>query len=268
MKKLIFFMISMILFNISHGALAQTSQEKEQFKIIEREIKLLESELKSYQREFDKQKKVEVYQLKRELREAEKLSYPKRNKDAGSVAFALQVKDSLLSKIDSIESVNSNLDIEYKLEQIFNMRQKREEMIEIWTSPDRNVPREMSRYTKGRRERANTIRRQELVLSKIESNLNSAISPISNESGYKVIFDNQYSLRTTFILTGIDGGQRLAVSMAPKSKEVHYLIPGIYYVEYYISGRKLDKVDKLTIDGEIHYYNGEACYNFAYNDRY
>lgn len=268
MKKLIFFMISMILFSISHSAFAQTSQEKEQFKIIEREIKLLESELKSYQKGFDKQKKVEAYQLKRELREIERFTDARQNKDIESLVLAKQIKDSLTSQIDSIESITSNLDIEYKLEELFNMRRKREEMIERWTSPEYNVPREMSCITKRRRERSNVIRREELVLSKIEGNLNSTVNPGVSEGGYKVIFDNKYSLNTTFILLGVDGGQRLAVSLAPKTKERHYVLPGIYLVEAYVSGRKVGQARRLTVDGEAHSYETEPCFGFVYKERY
>ena len=126
-------------------------------------------------------------------------------------------------------------------------------MIERWTSPEYNIPREMSCITKRRRERSNVIRRQELVLSKIEGNLNSTVNPGVSEGGYKVIFDNKYSLNTTFILLGVDGGQRLAVSLAGKTKERHYILPGRYVVEYYVAGRKMNEVGRLTIDGEAHF---------------
>ncbi len=268
MKKLILLLIFLLAASMGHSVFAQTAQEKQQMKLIEREVSRLESELKSFQRELDKQKRLEVYKLKRQLREAEKLADTRRNKDLESVAWANSAKDSLLLEIDSIEAINSNLDIEYKLEEIFNMRQKREEMIERWTSPEYNVPREMSCITKRRRQRSNAIRREELVLSKIEGNLNSAINPAGSEGGYKVIFDNKYSLNTTFILKAVDGGQRLAVSLAGKTKERHYVLPGIYAVEYYVAGRKVNEVDRLSIDGEIHYYETEPCFGFVYKARY
>ena len=46
---------------MGHSVLAQTAQEKQQMKLIEREVSRLESELKSFQRQLDKQKKLEVY---------------------------------------------------------------------------------------------------------------------------------------------------------------------------------------------------------------
>lgn len=268
MKKLILLLIFVLVASMGHSVLAQTAQEKQQMKLIEREVSRLESELKSFQRQLDKQKKLEVYKLQRELREAEKLADTRRNKELESVAWANQVKDSLLLEIDSIESINTNLDIEYKLEEIFNIRQKKEEMIERWTSPEYNIPREMSCVTKRRRERSNVIRRQELVLSKIEGNLNSTVNPGVSEGGYKVIFDNKYSLNTTFILLGVDGGQRLAVSLAGKTKERHYILPGRYVVEYYVAGRKMNEVGRLTIDGEAHFYETEPCFGFVYKARY
>ncbi len=131
---------------------------------------------------------------------------------------------------------------------------------------NRTVPVEVSRYNKNRRSRANVLRVDELVISKIEQNISSAISPGGQESGYKVIFDNMYMRPATYIVTSA-GMARLAVTVEAKTRRTKFLMPGVYMVETYINGKKQELVNKLTIDGQVHDYKGESCFNFVYTPR-
>lgn len=256
----------MLVASLSHSISGQTAQEKRQMRIIENEISRLESDLKHLKKKFEKDKKIEIYHLRRELRELD-ISYRRNGGDQSQDWFE-DTKDSLQFRIGFVESITSNLDIEFKLEELNEMRKKREAMIEEWTRPERNVPREMSWTTKRRRQRSNTIRREELTLSKIEENINQTINPSGKEGGYKIILHNEYSLNTTFILKGLDGGQRLAVSLPPKTKSRHYVLPDTYIVECWVAGRRQNQVYELTVDGQVHHHDEEPCFGFIHKARY
>lgn len=268
MKKFIVFLTFVLVASLGQDVWAQTRQEKKQMSHIEREISRLESQLKDLQKDLEKEKASELYELKRELKEVEQMADPSQNEDFDSVAEAQARKEEILDEIEDVEAISSSMAIDIKREEIGRMEEERQKIIQAWIRPSHSIPREMTAVTRNRRQNSNVARREDLVLSKIEENINQAVSPACSEGGYKVIFDNKYNLNTTFILKGLDGGQRLAISMAPKTKERHNILPGKYLVEYYVSGHRMNSLDRLTIDGEIHYYESEPCFGFVAKQRY
>lgn len=133
---------------------------------------------------------------------------------------------------------------------------------------DRKVPTEVNRVDYKQRERSYDLRRSDLALTKIEQNINSAISPGGQESGYKVIFDNQYIEPVDFKVFRLNGEQYTSVMINPGVKRIKYFLPGKYVVQFYVAGKPSGAPRPLTIDGKTYDYNGESCFNFAYMPRF
>lgn len=251
MKQLIVFLL--LVFIASHS-MAQSAYEKEKMNLIESEISRLEKKQAKLKKELDREKNDQILKLREDLARYKNLS-----------SYTEEV-DRIQAKIDSIENIESNFELDllgFNLEYYQNERLK---LITSWIEQD--VPKELSIYHKNRRSRANVIRREELVLSKIEANISQSIEGGVAESGYKVIFDNKYSLNVTFILKSLDGSQRFAISLAPRTKERHYILPGRYQVECIISGRRFKDVSYLNIDGQQHFYETEPCFGFVLKEIY
>lgn len=133
---------------------------------------------------------------------------------------------------------------------------------------DRRIPTEVNRVDYNQRERSYTLRREDLVLSQIEKNISSAISPGASEGGYKVIFDNMYIEPVNFMLTAANGSARKAVMVDPGVRQTKYLLPGKYLVTFYVDGRPSGQPRNLVIDGQTCDYKGEACFGFVYMPRF
>jgi hypothetical protein len=133
---------------------------------------------------------------------------------------------------------------------------------------DRKIPTEVRRVSYNRRDRSYDLRRDELVLAKVEQNINSAISPGAPEGGYKVIFDNQYIEPVNFVLRSLNSSVRKAIMISPGVRQTKYLLPGKYVVEFYVSGRLSGAPRPLTIDGQTSDYQGETCFGFVYMPRF
>ncbi|MDD2354196.1 MAG: hypothetical protein PHX76_02325 [Patescibacteria group bacterium] len=251
MKQLIVFLL--LVFIASHS-MAQSAYEKEKMDLIESEIARLEKKQMKLKKELNREKEDQISKLKRDLKKHEK----------GTVYT--EEASKIQAKIDSITNIESNFQLDVLGFDLEYYKNARRDLIESWTKQD--VPRELSYYRKLRRSRANEIRREELVLEKIENNINQRIEGGAVEGGYKVIFDNKYSQNVTFILRALDGSQRFAISLAPRTKERHYILPGSYQVEGIISGRRLRDVSYLNIDGEQHYYETEPCFGFVLKEAY
>lgn len=270
MKNLVIFLVLLVFATSSEVALGQTRQDRAYIAVIDDQISDLESELKALKKDFKKEKKEEIYDLKNKLREAERLANQKPGVVARSIAEVNQAKQDVefyREQIKEAEAVITNLPIGLLERDLAELKEEKRNYRYSISESDR-IPREMSYSTKNRRLRSNVVRREELTLAKIENNINQAIVPVGSEGGYKVIFDNLYSQQVTFILRGMDGGQRMAVALQPRTMESHYVIPGRYSVEYVVGGRKLATVQKLTVDGEQHWYKSIPCFGFVYKAKY
>jgi hypothetical protein len=133
---------------------------------------------------------------------------------------------------------------------------------------DRKIPTEVNRIDYKQRERSYDLRRDDLVLTKIEQNINSTISPGGQEGGYKVIFDNQYIEPVDFKVFRLNGEQYTAIMIDPGIRSIKYFLPGKYVVRFYVSGKESGAPRPLTIDGKTYDYKGESCFNFAYMPRF
>lgn len=124
-----------------------------------------------------------------------------------------------------------------------------------------DVPRELTPKEFDARSRGNVVRRQELVLGKIEANISeSAINP----SGLKVIVANEYWLPITFKFEPLDGGERFSINLPPRGKEYVFLIPGRYLVRYLNGGKEICLPVELNLDGSKHNYRGEYYFGYVY----
>lgn len=125
------------------------------------------------------------------------------------------------------------------------------------------VPKEITRYEAEARSMANDLRRQEMVLKKVENNLGQSKNDASSEDkGLKIIVENNYGADITFMICPIDGGEQTAVCLASKKMTEINLIPGKYIVSTYAGGRQIGEPRNLSVDGTIRNYKGKACYNF------
>lgn len=123
-----------------------------------------------------------------------------------------------------------------------------------------DVPRELQPRELDARLRGNVIRRQELVLGKIETNMSeTATSP-----GLKVIVANDYWLPVTFKFEPLDGGEKISINISSGRKEYLSLIPGQYLVHYLNGGKEISRPAVLNLDGSKHNYQGEHCFGYVY----
>lgn len=268
MKKTISFLVLGIFIISSQAVFGQTSQEKDYIATLDSQINQAEYDLNVLKRTFKREKKRELYELKRDYEASRRIALQKkRATSTAEIENAITEMNKYQAEILKLEGTSTTPEIDKIENDLNDLKEKRRKAILAVYDPE-DVPREMGICTKNRRQRANIIRREELVLEKIESNINQAIVPIGNEGGYKVIFDNLYGQQVTFIVIPKDGGQRMSVALQPRSMESHFLIPGDYYVEFIVGGRRLASAVNLTIDGEQHWYKSIPCYGFVYKSRY
>ncbi len=268
MKKLVIFLVLMTVVVIGQPVFGQTAQEKKQMTLVEREISRLESELHSLERAEGRRTAQNKFNLRIKIRELEPQADPRRAKSEEGMLWAKSQINSLQLQIDSIDSLAESFEISYKREDLAAYQDQRQAMLDRWTAPKNSIPREMRVVTKNRRLRANTIRREELVLTKIESNLEGSqiIRPLPQGAGYQIILDNKSPHLVTFMLKGISGGESVSFTLGPRTKERHSVLPDVYLVEFYMNGRKIQSAElsKMTIDGQVRYYEGEPVFGYAY----
>lgn len=268
MKKLVVFLVLIAVAAISQQVNGQTAHQKKQLNLIEEEIDRVESEILKEEKRLKDENRAEEIVLQRKIKEAEMRADPRRAKSTEAMAIAKEEVIGLNHQLDSLKSqALFTWETELKKEELDELRQTRKEMLAVWTTQDVFIPETMTRVKKNRYQNSNVIEREELVINKIKDNLNGAVDPAGADGGYKVIFDNKYVLPTTFILQGVDGGERFAVSLGAKTKEIHYVLPGRYLVKYIVNGRLSTKADPLTIDGTKHFYESEPCFAFVYKSR-
>lgn len=268
MKNLIIFLAFIAVAVISQPISGQTRHEKKQLDLIEEEISRVEVEIRNLEKKFKINQAKKKSELQRRLQILERQADPRRAQSVEEIEAAVAEIAVVKEQLNAVDSKMSTMDMELKYIELGELQEQRQNLINRWTAPSNNMPKEISVFSKNRRQRANVVRREELVLSKIETNL-SAVEPNAGEyGGYKVIFDNKYGLNTTFVLRGLDGGERLAISLGPRTKEVHHVLPGRYVIEYHVNGRRLEATRPLTIDGQRHFYESEPCFGFVYMSRY
>lgn len=268
MRNLVVILVLVAVAAISQQVNGQTTHQKKQLSLIEREIDRVKSEILKEEKILKEENKTERIALQRQLKLAEMKTDPRRVKSTEEITAAKAEVVKLNQQLDSLSKpATDTWEISAKREELDGLQTKRKEMIAGWSNSEVALPQTMTKVKKNRYQNSNVIEREELVLNKIKNNINGAVDPAGSEGGYKVIFDNKYVMSTTFILQGIDGGEKLAISLQPKTKETHYVLPGRYLVKYVVNGRPLQKMDPLTIDGSKHYYESEPCFGFVQKAR-
>lgn len=252
MKKVIF--IGVLLLVVAPALFAQD---------LSREISKLTTEIERLESSKNRGEDLYLLSLKRSL-EQKKRSFSlflKRASSAEEVEKEKEEISKLESQIATIEAERTQVAGE-KLESLKLQLAKLQEEQRL---NYREVPVELSALRRNRRLNANVLRRQEIGLRVLEQRTNTGATPDFVID--KIIIDNKNGRPANFIFRPLDGGEKLAVSLAPKSKESHHLIPGSYQVEILVNGY-LQGVHRLTIDGSLSYYEGEPCAGFAYTSAY
>jgi len=228
-KALVAYMaMIMVVFTIISG-FGQTAQEKKQIRLLDKEIK-------------------------KEQWSADRLETKLRVNSSDS-AYSV----SLQYRIDSFK-------LESKRRQVADLRNERNNIF-LGYATATEVPQEISKRILKRRQRANILRREELVLYKIENDL-GAVDPSEQHSGYKIILDNNYSDPVVFLIIPDNGGNRMAACVASRQKTTVYLLPGDYTVVFEINGRAVGCPKRMSVTGATHIYQGEECFAFAYMPRW
>ncbi len=267
MKTLLFFIVFAVsaIFSTPESLFGQTNHQKKQLKLLEGEISLSEILIKRMDRNYEFQKNKTIQKLNQQLVQLQRQANPNRARTEADLLSSIAKIAEVNAKIDSIK-LSSDAQIEHEKLELAAMQITRKEMISSWYDTKLEIPREMKSVQKKRRQNSNVIRREELVLSKIETNLET-VAPNGNPIGYKIILDNKYSLSTTFYLHPTDGGEKKAIAISPRTKEAHYLLPGVYIVETYTNGHQDGPPRRLTIDGQVHNYETETCFGFVSKSR-
>ncbi len=257
------------------SALAQTVQEKKQIRALEGEIRkikrgvaILENTLS-----FDYSDQISALNS-RNLVLVKMISIEKdsirRSKLEDSISINKETAARLAYRSISVNRKDVQNDIDAKKDRIADLEKERDNIFFRYATT-RAVPAEISPRELRRRQRSNFLRRDDLVLEKIEANISgtpssASISP-SNSSvsnaGYKVILANDYFLPISFIIRPINGGEKKTIVVSAAKKDVIYLIPGRYEVDFF-QGTNPHGTDILTIDGSVQRYKGEDCFGFAY----
>lgn len=179
-------------------------------------------------------------------------------------------KDSLaIHRADTYHLTYVRNEIGRKKQKIFDLQNERDNIF-LGFATTREVSKEVSRREVKLRQRGNYLRRQELTLQKVESNL-SSVDPSGlsgTDGGYKVIVANDYIMTVTFVISPMDGGEEKTIVIDAHKKIDVYLVPGRYLVSA-LSESVASYTDKqMTINGSTHIFKGEECFNFIYMPRF
>jgi hypothetical protein len=268
MKKIVSILV-LVMIGLSFQSFAQSRHEEKQMNILEDEIIAYKKDIFKEEKKLEKVKKKKMYDLRKDIMHLKK----NRTYDFSAEGERLARVAQLERQLDSIGLISTNEKIEDIKSKINNLESRRSEIISSWTSEEREIPQEMSFFTRNRWKNSNEVEREELAIDKAKRGLRGSSSEES-PIGLIVLFDNEYSQRVTFHLRPVRGGQRLSVSLAPRSYQTTYIIPGKYTVQREINGRILQKVDLLTVDIEQQLYQLEGWdealpfHGYAYCSKY
>lgn len=184
--------------------------------------------------------------------------------DRRMVILEKEIKD-IKEKIEylkfSADSVGTDAKLSSLTEKLVRLQAQRDSLIWRFIS-DEKIPRELSPGELKARLRANIVRRQEMVLGKIESGLLTDTD--GQQRGLKVIVANDYWRDITFKINPTNGGERVSVNVVPGKQDEIFLIPGNYIVSYFVGGQEVGQPQPLTIDGAKHKYRNQDCFGFVY----
>jgi hypothetical protein len=164
-----------------------------------------------------------------------------------------------------ISHSKDSLAIQDKKTRVEELQGRRNEIFDRATSVE--IPGEVSPCELRKRSRGNYLRREEVVLSKVEGNL-TVVQPSGLKAGYKVIVSNEYYMPTTFLITPVNGGDKTSLLLDQDRRETIFLTPGSYTVTFLNGGNPIGRSAVFNIDGSVHNYKGEECFAFVYMPRW
>lgn len=272
-----------IMLIVSASSIAQpTRQERKELTSLDREIKKLDFqinrlELKIYSAGYSPVDYLgEIKTLKTRVDSLAKfkpknvVEMAQRDAQIAKLDSMIQYDYQQLAKMPDVRNLIQDLNWKWnRIEKLVKDRDRIYDRVYI----SNQIPREMGDKTVHRRLNSNIVRRQEMVIGKIENSVNGtsvSVASISSQpgmitnDGYKVIFHNVYCSNVVFKIEPVDGGDRTAYCLKSGQKEIHYLLPGRYLIHYLSDGVELCSPQILNIDGQVRTYEGESCYNFAY----
>lgn len=261
------------------SALAQTIQEKKQIRALESEIRKIKRDAAILENKlsFDYSDQISALNSRNvvlvKMISIEKDS-ARRAKLEDSISINKETAARLAYRSISVDREDVQQDIKVKNKKIASLEKERDNIFFRYATT-RSVPVELSPRELKRRQRSNVLRREDLVLAKIEANISASSSSTSinpsnssvSSAGYKVILVNDYVLPVSFVIRPIDGGEKKTIIVPASKKDVVYLIPGRYEVSFF-QGANLHNTDILTVDGSTHRYDGEDYFGFAYMSRF
>lgn len=262
---------------------------------VERQIKKAKSELAQAEKKFEVEKTRKVFSLQREAKKQTIIG--SRANDAKKRDEASILVKQLNYQADSVSKLVVTADSKVKdlTKALYDLQQQKIKLaLAAQSEPtklnisakdstpivpaaitktkadpcDRAIPTRLTKLDRNQRVRGFESRLDELVIAKVENNLNVAVNPSGQNSGYKVIFDNMYVEPVNFIARAVNGIGEFSSMIPPKSMETEYLLPGVYMVEIYINGRMSGQPRKMTIDGQERKYKGMSCFNYAAAPRF
>lgn len=276
MKKNLLVLVMVVM---TTSLFSQTSQEKRQVNALDneiektkKEISILEKSLLSdYSDKIDELDIKNVSLTKRIVLEKDSL---RREVLKDSLRINKKTVALLSGKSIPVDQDAVQYEIGGKTKKITDLEQERENIFRRYATAS-DVPKELSRRELNRRQRAYVIRREDLVLQKVEANISSSASPSINPSnspttnaGYKIILANDYVLPTLFTISPLNGGDKTSALVDPHQTTEMYLLPGVYEVSFFSGDSSSEKTDILKVDGSKRIFRGKEYFGGAYMPRF
>lgn len=270
MKKLVFFLVSIFMI-MTTTVVGQTVQQRKQIRDLNLAISREKNEIAKLEGELVPDYSGKIAKIKKEIDSLEAVFNASSSKEEiEKITQQIEGRNKTVLFLERKPDAGGNkfwhAQIEAKNKKIADFENQRDNIFLAYATTT-EVPMEISPRETRRRARSNYLRREELVLEKIEGNL-TTINPAGQTAGYKVILHNMYILPITFYICPMDGGDKKSVNLEPNKKTETYLVPGRYTVTFLNGGTIIGGSRLMTVDGSTHNYQGEECFAFAYMPRW
>ena len=264
MKKSIVF----LFFFFSLIVVSQTRQQTKQVRALDQEISRLKLDKIRLERQIQPNYAEEIKRLSCEIDSLAKMSLEgltlpeiaKMEQETNKKRDLLALYEEKALNAQNNPQLKKQI-VEKDSEISFFKGEREKIFLEFATS--NQIPREMTDRIKGRRQNANVLRREEMVIEKVEGNLGSVNPQENSNGGYLVILSNQNYNDVNFSIQPIDGGDKVGHVLKGKTNLDIYLIPGRYLVTATVGGiKKLDPII-INITGEKMTIFGRECFSYA-----
>jgi hypothetical protein len=290
MKKMMLVLVLMVVATVGQ-LLAQDLAS------VNRQIKKTEADVTKAEKKFEVEKSRKIFSLQREIKNQTLISSraddTKRRDEVNLVIIRLN------GQVDSVKGLKKVADPEVKAisKELYDLQQKqatllnaaKEQQSKIVTATatakdssrkvpvvvktpvnpcDRSIPTRLTKLDRNQRNRSHETRLDELVIAQVENNVKATFDPASQQSGYKVVFDNMYTQPVNFIVRASGGIGRVSLVVEPGVIRTKYLLPGNYTVEVYVNGILSGQSRPMKIDGQECDYKGMACFGYVYMPRF